>query len=357
MGLTDRKKSGKIFDGSLLNVPGQGILTKKVQFSFTKKLPFQSEISGGIPPLPTPSVTPSSTPLLPCDFTGMDVSTPTPTPMVTLTPTPSITPTITPTNSVTPTITPTNSLTPTITTTLTPTETPTMTPTPSITPTNTITPTYTPTPTITPTNTVTPTITPTNTVTPTHTPTPTVSPAECSITLNYVIPEYGTTWGYYFTNLSANCNQLFLEYSLDNVNWDATSTYDCSTVPALYDIGMVVSAPIYFRMTQECDGYPTTTNVFRYPPLCDITGTLQPFYSEFTECCGGQKYYISSMYSFGLTPGNVVYFTGQTGLPGESCATFNSEQIIPYGGDIPLDGSIQIGYSNCTQCLNAHPYC
>jgi hypothetical protein len=30
MGLVDRKKSGKIFDGSRLNVEGQGILTKKI---------------------------------------------------------------------------------------------------------------------------------------------------------------------------------------------------------------------------------------------------------------------------------------------------------------------------------------
>ena len=78
MGLTERKKSGRIFDGSLLNVPGQGILTKKIQSSFTKRLPYQPEINGGIPPLPTPSVTPTQ--LLPCDFTGVDITTQTPTP-------------------------------------------------------------------------------------------------------------------------------------------------------------------------------------------------------------------------------------------------------------------------------------
>ena len=107
MGLTDRKKSGKIFDGSLLNVPGQGILTKKIQFSFTKKLPYQSEVNGGMPPSPTPTVTPTNT------------ATPTKTP-VTATPTP--TPTKTP---VTATPTPTPTKTP---VTATPTPTPTITP-------------------------------------------------------------------------------------------------------------------------------------------------------------------------------------------------------------------------------------
>lgn len=76
----------------------------------------------GIPPTPTPSVTPTNTP------------------------TPSITPTITETPTNTPTVTPTITETPT----QTPTETPTNTPTPSITPTNTETPTNTPTPTSTP---------------------------------------------------------------------------------------------------------------------------------------------------------------------------------------------------------------
>jgi hypothetical protein len=80
MGLTERKKSGRIFDGSLLNVPGQGILTKKIQSSFTKNLPYRPE---GIPPVPTPSVTPVITPAPACDFTGMDVSTATPTPTAT----------------------------------------------------------------------------------------------------------------------------------------------------------------------------------------------------------------------------------------------------------------------------------
>ena len=237
MGLTDRKKSGRIFDGSLLNVPGQGILTKKVQFSFTKKLPYQSDVSGGVPPLPTPSITPTSTPLLPCDFTGMDVSTPTPTPIVTNTPTPSITPTITST------VTPTNSVTPTVTVTITPTVTETVTPTPSITPTHTITPTLTQTPTYTPT----PTITPTNTITPTHTPTPTVTPAECSISLNNVVLISGTTWAYYFTNLPANCEQLFLSYSLDNDNWTSIEVNDCYTNPALYDIGPLGDILIYLE--------------------------------------------------------------------------------------------------------------
>ena len=64
------------------------------------------------------------------------------------------------------------------------------------------------------------------------------------------------------------------------------------------------------------------------------------------------------MSSFGLTPGNVVYFTGQSGIPGgSSCGTFVSEQITPYGGDVPFDGTIVTGYLNCGQCLSDHPYC
>ena len=59
MGLTSRKKSGNLIDGSLLNVPGLGILTKQIQVSITKKLPKDKEISGGTPPMPTPTVTPS----------------------------------------------------------------------------------------------------------------------------------------------------------------------------------------------------------------------------------------------------------------------------------------------------------
>ena len=94
MGLTERKKSGRIFDGSLLNVPGQGILTKKIQSSFTKNLPYRPEV---VPPAPTPSVTPTQ--LLPCDFTGVDITTQTPTPTPSNTPTlvPILLPTILPT--------------------------------------------------------------------------------------------------------------------------------------------------------------------------------------------------------------------------------------------------------------------
>ena len=286
MGLTERKKSGRIFDGSLLNVPGQGILTKKIQSSFTKNLPYQSDINGGVPPLPTPSITPSSTPLLPCDFTGVDITTQTPTPTPSNTPTPTITPStttlycdftyvigsITPTNTVTPTQTPTNTVTPTQT------------------PTNTVTPTNTPTNTVTPTQT--PTNTPTNTVTPTYTPTPTVTPAECSITLNNVELISGTTWAYYFTNLPLNCEQLFLSYSLDNDNWTSIEVDDCFTNPALYDIGPLGDVLIYFRITQECGGYPVTSNVFTNCFGCGLyqlnggVGTSGNSEFEFIPCGG-----------------------------------------------------------------------
>jgi len=95
--------------------------------------------------------------------------------------------------------------------------------------------------------------------TPTVTPTPTMTPEECSILLNDVIFISGTTWGYDFDNTEFSCQQLHLSYSLDNINWNAISTYDCITVPALYDIGVVADI-IYFRMTQECGGIPVTSN-------------------------------------------------------------------------------------------------
>jgi len=115
MGLDYRKKSGRVFDGSKLNVDGQGIynvlrggasgttFTKNIKENIGKPL------INLIPP--TPSITPTNTP------------------------TPSITPTNTPTPSITPTNTPTQTVTPTVT------------PTPTNTPTQTVTPTVTPTPT------------------------------------------------------------------------------------------------------------------------------------------------------------------------------------------------------------------
>ncbi len=112
MGLTERKKSGNLIDGSLLNVPGLGILTKKIQVSITKKLPKDKEISGGTPPAPTPSVTPTQTVTPTPTITPTETITPTPTPTITPTETPTQTPTITPTETITPTVTPTPTSTP-----------------------------------------------------------------------------------------------------------------------------------------------------------------------------------------------------------------------------------------------------
>jgi hypothetical protein len=85
MGLQSRKKSGRVFDGSKLNVEGQGIynvnrggvriLLKEKKESLGKPL------SQLVTPTPTSSVTPTPT------------TTPTPTPSSTVTPTPTPTPT------------------------------------------------------------------------------------------------------------------------------------------------------------------------------------------------------------------------------------------------------------------------
>jgi hypothetical protein len=113
MGLERRKKSGREFAGSKLNVPGQGIFT--VERSPNDKIHIHKQI-GRIPrppqtptPTPTPTVTQTLTP------------TTTPTPTVTQTLTPTTTPTVTPTITNTPTPTVTTTVTPTITNTPTPT--------------------------------------------------------------------------------------------------------------------------------------------------------------------------------------------------------------------------------------------
>ena len=144
---------------------------------------------------------------------------------------------------------------------------------------------------ITPTPTPTPTLTPTNTVTPTYTPTPTVTPAECSISLDNVTYVSGTTWAYYFTNLPLNCEQLFLSYSLDGDSWISIERNDCFTNPALYDIGISASF-IYFRITQECGGYPVTSNIFTNCFGCGLyqlnggVGTSGNSEFEFIPCGG-----------------------------------------------------------------------
>lgn len=168
MGLSLRKRSGRIIAGSRLIVEDQPILSAKV---------FDPNFNGKVGSLPnehreSPTTTTTTTQPIP-SVTPSNTPTNTPTPTVTLTPTK--TPTNTPTKTPTPTITrtPNASVTPTPTPseTLRPTNTPTVTPTITLTnsPTNTLTPTVTPTETLI--SSPTPTITPTNTVTPTITPT------------------------------------------------------------------------------------------------------------------------------------------------------------------------------------------
>jgi hypothetical protein len=102
MGLERRKKSGRDFGGTKLNVPGQGIFT--VERSPNDKVHIHKQI-GRVPrPTKTPSVTNSETPAP----TPTITQTPTVTPTITQTPTPTVTPTITQTTTptVTPTITP-----------------------------------------------------------------------------------------------------------------------------------------------------------------------------------------------------------------------------------------------------------
>ena len=103
MGLDFRKRSGRVFDGSKLNVEGQGIYNVFKGGSVVKTKPNGDNIGKPLSQLitPTPTPTPSVTPN----------PTNTPTPSVTATNTPTITPTNTPT--LTPTNTPTNTVTPT----------------------------------------------------------------------------------------------------------------------------------------------------------------------------------------------------------------------------------------------------
>lgn len=151
----------------------------------------QPTILNGLPPLTTPTYTPSFTPRPSLTHTPTNSPTSTSTPSASATSTPSSTATATPsatlTNTSTSTATNTASASPTASHTATLTQTPSITPTPSntstgtltatLTPSSTHTPTYTSTPTSTPTETATPTNTPSNTPTPTFTDTATITPS------------------------------------------------------------------------------------------------------------------------------------------------------------------------------------
>lgn len=104
MGLERRKKSGRDFGGTKLNVPGQGIFT--VERSPNDKIHIHKQIGR----VPRPKISPTPTPIPP---TPTITSTPTSTPNVTPTPTPNATSTPTPTPSNTPSITSTPTITPT----------------------------------------------------------------------------------------------------------------------------------------------------------------------------------------------------------------------------------------------------
>ena len=88
MGLTERKKSGRLFDGSKLNVNGQGIYNVERNSFITKNI--KESLGENI-----------------CDVVKLLTPTPTPRPAPTNTPTPTPTPSVTPTNTPTPTPTPT----------------------------------------------------------------------------------------------------------------------------------------------------------------------------------------------------------------------------------------------------------
>lgn len=162
MGLENRQKTNQIFDGSKLNVPGQGIKTVKAFKDILKdkdSLFSPQQIKDEtLSPKPSPSNSSSPRP------TPTNTATPTNTPTNTITPTQSGTPNRTPIGTRTPTPTPNTTNTPTMT--ISPSKTiggtpiPTRTNTPSNTQTGTINPT--PSSSVTPTPDVTPTNTPTN---------------------------------------------------------------------------------------------------------------------------------------------------------------------------------------------------
>jgi hypothetical protein len=79
-GFVNRKKSGKIFAGSRMVVPGQDILSVKVFEPEFRKVRTVDTFSGALPPTPTVEPTPTPTP--------PPTSTPTPTPTPTMTPSP-----------------------------------------------------------------------------------------------------------------------------------------------------------------------------------------------------------------------------------------------------------------------------
>jgi hypothetical protein len=106
---------------------------------------------------------------------------------------------------------------------------------------------------------VTPSPTPTSTLTPTPTVTPTFP--ECGIVLDSITYVSGQIWEYQFTNLVANCNEIFLSYSQDGGDtWSATTAINC-TSPQTYDVGENLSGNVLFRITQQCDNQPASTSI------------------------------------------------------------------------------------------------
>lgn len=373
MGLENRRKSGQIFDGSKLNVPGQGIKTVNV-FKDILKNPdsvFSSEdVKNDLNRTPRPTQTNTKTPL------------PTPTQTPTNTATPSYTPTNTPTrtNALTPKPTRTPSNTPQSSQTPTPSVTATETPHSTALPTRTNTPSNTVTPTIGPTQTPTNTASPTNTssTTPTNTPslTPdgcfcynveitqqdlnaaygnTIQPADGQVTIQYfscdeeIITLTASTAGFYyicnrkFETLNSFGIEVLLVYTqLDEVyNNYLNPDYFTSVVNTNYNACISSSGciPPSVTPTETPTNTPTTTetptNTPSYTPSNTVTPSNTPSYSPTNE----------------PTPTNTVTPTLTPNICYIYDVTITQDDIDASSGNTTVNGVVSIVYYPCSEVV------
>ena len=373
MGLENRNKSGQIFDGSKLSVPGQGIKTVNVYKDILKNpdtIFSSDDIKNDLNRTPRPTQTNTKTPLPTPTQTPTNTATPshtptnTPTRTIGLTPIPTRTPSKTPLSSQTPT--------PSITTTETPVTT--LIPTRTNTPSNTVTPTIGPTQT--PTNTSTQTNTPSTTPTNTPSLTPdgcfcysieitqqdlnaaygnTIQPADGQITIQYfscdeeIITLTASTAGFYyicnrkFETLSSFGTEVLLVYTqLDEVyNNYLNPDYFTSVVNTNYNACISSSGciPPSSTPTETPTNTPTTTetptNTPSYTPSNTVTPSFTPSITPTNEPTP------TNTATPTLTP-NICYIYD---------VTITQNDIDASSGNTTVNGVVSIVYYPCSEVV------
>ena len=265
MAFQNRKTTNKIFDGSKMVVPGQGIKQVIVNQQILKNLKFQQLPTGEVDTPPQVSPNPTKTP----------ASSPNTTPTNTITPTN----TVSITQSKTPPKTPLNTQTQTKTPTVTLTETPTYTPssTAGKTPLPTNSQTKTPNVTSSETPTYTPTITATITETPTYTPsfTPTVTQDGCfCFTVNITQQDISNAFGNLLVDGNGIVNLIYYGCTEESVvqNISVAGTYYiCNKRNETIDS---FGIDVYLSYTQYDIVYNNYVNPDRFSSSYSLLGTI-----------------------------------------------------------------------------------